>query len=119
LISVVVNMPRKSRRRKPVKPNLLAEAVWIAPRPVNTSMPRAFEPVGTAQPNRYLEFADIAFGAKKSPSHQKKQRSVSGDAQKQLAQSHHDPEAKVTPINSRTAKLRGPNRGFGAFRNTR
>jgi hypothetical protein len=82
-------------------------------------MPRAFEPVGTAQSNRYLEFADIAFGAKKPPSHKKKPSRSPIDAQKQLAQNHHDPGGKVTPINSRPAKPRGPNQGFGAFRNTR
>jgi hypothetical protein len=112
-------MPRKSRPRKSVKSNLLAEAVWVAPRPVNTSQPRAFEPVGTAQSNRYLEFADIAFGAKRSSAHKKKPSSTPSSAQKHLDQNHHDYEGKVTPINSRTAKPRGPNRGFGAFRNTR
>ncbi|HEX3153299.1 MAG TPA: hypothetical protein VHV32_01685 [Candidatus Angelobacter sp.] len=113
-------MPRKSRPRKSVERNLLAETVWVAPRPVNTSKHRAFEPVGTAQSNRYLEFADIAFGAKKSSLHNKKKpHNDSGHAEIRPAQNYDNAEGKVTPINSRNAKLRGPNQGFGAFRNTR
>jgi hypothetical protein len=67
--------------------------------------------------NRYLDFADIALGAKKSSSYKKKPHNDLSNAQKQPAQNHHNAEGKVTPINSKTAKLRGPNQGFGAFRN--
>jgi len=114
----MVNMPRKPKPRKPVKPKSLQEAVWVAPRPANTSTPRAFEPVGMAQSNRYLEFADIAFGAKKVPS-PKKQHTIPSQTKKQPAQDRHTLEGNVTPINSRTAKPRGRNEAFGAFRNTR
>ena len=73
-----------------------------------------------SQSNRYLEFADIALGAKKPTSHRKKPRSALGRAQKQHGQHHHDAENKVIPINSRaTSNLRGHNEGFGAFRNSR
>ena len=71
------------------------------------------------QSNRYLEFADIALGAKKPTSHKKKPRSTLGHAQKQHTQHHHDAENKVIPINSRTSNPRGQNQGFGAFRNSR
>jgi len=109
-------MPRKPKPRKPVP---FPDQVWIAPRHAKTAKPRIFEPVSIAQSNRYLEFADIALGAKKSTSHKKKPRSTLGHAQKQHAQHHHDAENKVIPINSRTSNPRGPNQGFGAFRNSR
>jgi hypothetical protein len=118
---VVVNMPRKAKPRKPIA---FPDQVWIAPRPAKTPKPRIFEPVSIAESNRYLEFADIALGAKKSTSQKKKPRSTPVHAQKQHAQHHHDPKGKVTPgkvtpINSRTSNPRGPNQGFGAFRNSR
>jgi hypothetical protein len=75
--------------------------------------------VGVVRSNRYLDFADIALGAKKSSSNKKKPQNDLSNAQKQPAQIHHHAEGKVTPINSRMAKLRSPNQGFGAFRNTR
>jgi hypothetical protein len=105
-------MPRKPKPRKPVP---FPDQVWIAPRPAKTSKPRIFEPVSIAESNRYLEFADIALGAKKSSPHRKEPRSVPGHAQKQ----HRGAENKVIPINSRASNPRGPNEGFGAFRNSR
>jgi|1185.fasta_scaffold01425_3 hypothetical protein len=127
LISVVVNMPRKSRPRKPVKPDDVREEVWIAPRPANRSKPPTFEPVRMSKSNRYLEFADIAFGAKTLPP-KKKESSSAKPAQKQSAQhrqandhhaqDHHAFNGKVTPINRRPSKPRG-SREFGAFRNSR
>jgi hypothetical protein len=113
---VVVNMTRKPKPRKPVP---FPDQVWIAPRPAKTSKPRIFEPVSIAESNRYLEFADIALGAKKSPSHKKKPRSTPSHAQKQHEQHHRGAENKVIPINSRASNPRGPNEGFGAFRNSR
>jgi len=109
-------MPRKSKPRKPVPQPY---HVWIAPRPANTSQPRTFEPIGTGPSNRYLEFADIALGAKRPSSlHKKKNRGPASYLQ------HEDREGKVTPIDSRkdSRKIshpRGPNQGFGAFRNPR
>jgi len=102
LAELVVNMPRKSKPRKPVAS---LDKVWIAPRPANTSEPRAFEPVGIGRSNRYLEFADIAFGAKKTSPRKKK---LAGNAEHD-GQGQH-PKGKVTPINTG----RRPN--FGAFR---
>jgi hypothetical protein len=109
---VVVNMPRKA------KPIVSPDEVWIAPRPANPSKPLAFEPVGTADSNRYLEFADIALGAKKSPSHKKKPRNVPGHAPKQHAQ-QPNPEGKLIAINRTASTPRGPKHGFGAFRGPR
>lgn len=98
-------MPRKAKDRKPVA---LPGEVWIAPRPANSSEPRTFEPAGAVRSNRYLEFADIALGAKQSSSHKKKNRGTASHVQHS-----QDPEGKVTPINN----PRGPN--FGAFRGSR
>jgi hypothetical protein len=72
-----------------------------------------------AQSNRYLDFADIALGTKKLPLPREKERNALSHGQKQPTQRHDGPKGKVTPINSRTAKQRGPNQGFGVFRNTR
>jgi hypothetical protein len=105
LAELVVNMPRKNKPRRPVTP---LDKVWIAPRPVNTSEPRAFEPVGVGRSNRYLEFADIAFGAHKTGARKKK-----ADSKAEHNGDYQHPKDKVTAINTR----RGPN--FGAFRNSR
>ncbi len=94
-------MPRKNKPRKPVAS---LDKVWIAPRPVNTSEPRTFEPIGIGRSNRYLEFADIALGVKPARHHKKKNRGTAGRAQ------HENAEGKVTPINH----ARAPR--FGAFR---
>jgi hypothetical protein len=98
-------MPRKNKPRKPVTS---LDQVWIAPRPVNTSEPRTFEPVGIGRSNRYLEFADIAFGANNTAARKKK---AASKAEHDGPDRHH--KGKVTPINTR----RGPK--FGAFRNSR
>jgi hypothetical protein len=101
---VVVNMPRKPKRRNPIaSPN----EVWIAPRPAKTSDPRTCELIGIDRSNRYLEFADIALGAKNTSSRRQKSHDLAGDAQRD-----RDTEGKVTPIDSHR-----PN--FGAFRNPR
>lgn len=98
------NMPKKPKRRNPIaSPN----EVWIAPRPAKTSDPRTFELIGIDRSNRYLEFADIALGAKKTSSRRKKSHGMEGDAQLD-----RDPDGKVTLINSHRPK-------FGAFRNSR
>lgn len=103
--SVVVNMPRKHKPRKPVAP---PDEAWIAPRPANRSEPRIFEPAGAVRSNRYLEFADIALGAKKQVSHRKnKSRGAA------ILVQHENAESKVTPINHARV-LR-----FGAFRGPR
>jgi hypothetical protein len=101
---VVVNMPRKPKRRNPVAS---PDEVWIAPRPANKSEPRTCELIGIDRSNRYLEFADIALGAKKTSSRRQKSYGMAG-----RPQPDRDPEGKVTPINSHR-----PN--FGAFRNPR
>jgi hypothetical protein len=109
---VVVNMPRKSKPRKPVPQ---PDHVWIAPRPANASQLRTFEPISSVPSNRYLEFADIALGAKKPSSpHKKKSHGPASPVQ------HEDWEGRVTPIDSRKiSNLPRANEGFGAFRNPR
>lgn len=101
----MVNMPRKSKPRKPVASS---DEVWIAPRPANSTELRTFEPAGVVRSNRYLEFADIALGVAKASRPGKKARRTASNA-------GHDqhPDSKVTPIN----QPRGPH--FGAFRNPR
>jgi hypothetical protein len=64
--------------------------------------------VGIGRSNRYLEFADIAFGAKKTPPLKKK----AADKAEHNGPDRH-PRSKVTPINTG----RRPN--FGAFRSSR
>ena len=106
-------MPRKSKPRKPVPP---ADNVWIAPRPANVSQQnKTFEPIRNVPSNRYLDFADIALGAKKSSSpHKRKSRSSASHVQ------YEDQQGKVTPIDRRRiSNPRGPNQAFGAFRNPR
>lgn len=103
-------MPRKT------KPVVSPDEVWIAPRPADEVKPLAFEPVGAARSNRYLDFADIALGRK--PSSQKKPRHQPSHSQKQHAE-HPGSEGKVTPINKRASTPRGQKQGFGAFRNSR
>ena len=97
-------MPSKQKPRNPVA---TPDEVWIAPRPANTSEPRTFEPVGAVRSNRYLEFADIALGAKQVPRHKKKNRGSAGHIQ------HEKAEGKVMPINH------GRVPRFGAFRGPR
>jgi len=111
-------MPRKSKPRKAPAP---AESVWVAPRPAYTE-PKRIEPVGTVKSNRYLEFADIALGAKKPSSPRKKSSSTlfpsSLNDQQKPQQVEQKSGGKVTPINShKNSKTRNPNDGFGAFRN--
>jgi hypothetical protein len=107
-------MPRKNKPRKPVSS---LDKVWIAPRPVNTSEPRTFEPIGIGRSNRYLEFADIAFGANKTAPRKRKPAIPAikvehdgPDERPKILDQH--PKGKVTPINTR----RKPN--FGAFRSS-
>ena len=107
LFELVVNMPRKHKPRKPVAS---LEEVWIAPRPVNTSEPRTFEPIGIGRSNRYLEFADIALGVKDTRPRKKK----SSSAESQPGRNRNR-KSKVTSIDSQ-----GPaKQGFGAFRSSR
>ena len=102
-------MPRKT---KPVvSPD---DELWIAPRPADEVKPLAFEPVGAARSNRYLDFADIALGRK--PSSQKRPRQPNHG---QKHAEHPGSEGKVTPINKRASTPRGQKQGFGAFRNPR
>jgi hypothetical protein len=99
-------MPRKPKPRKAVP---LPDDVWIAPRPVSASAKATtFEPPAGRRPNRYLEFADIAFGSKDGKSRTKKAATATQD------QPEKKPEGKVTSINN----VRLSNRGFGAFRNS-
>lgn len=116
---VVVNMPRKSKARKPVTP---PDEVWIAPRPVNQSEPRTFEPAGIGRSNRYLEFADIALGVRKT-SFKKKKSPGSADFthHDQHPDGHHQhADGKVTSISRGKALKHGTSQqGFGAFRGSR
>ncbi len=99
-------MPRKPKPRKTV---LSCDDVWIAPRPVSApAKATTFEPPAGRRPNRYLEFADIAFGSEDGKSKIKKAAMATHDQQKK-------PEGKVTSINN----VRLSKQGFGAFRNSR
>jgi hypothetical protein len=107
-------MPRKNKPRKPVT---VLDKVWRAPRPANTSEPRTFEPIGIVRSNRYLEFADIAFGANKTAPRKKKPaiRAIKvehnrPDERPEILDQHA--KGKVTPINAH----KRPN--FGAFRSS-
>ena len=99
-------MPRKPKPRKTV---LSCDDVWIAPRPVSApAKATTFKPPAGRRPNRYLEFADIAFGSEDGKSKIKKAATATHDQQKK-------PEGKVTSINN----VRLSKQGFGAFRNSR
>jgi hypothetical protein len=80
---------------------------------------KTFEPIRNVPSNRYLDFADIALGAKKPSSpHKRKSRGTASHVQ------FEDQDGKVTPIDSRInsrkiSNRRGPNQGFGAFRSPR
>jgi|SRR5882724_5342892 hypothetical protein len=100
-------MPRKPKPRKTVSS---CDDVWIAPRPASApAKATTFEPPAGRRPNRYLEFADIAFGSEDGKSKIKKAATATQDQQEKK------PKAKVTSINN----IRLSNRGFGAFRNSR
>ena len=100
-------MPRKHKSRKPVAST---DEVWIAPRPANTPEPRKFELTAIHRSNRYLEFADIALGAKNTSSRKKKPSSTASQAGR-----NKDRKSKVTSIDSHKPSKEG----FGAFRNPR
>ena len=99
-------MPRKPKPRKAVP---FRDDVWIAPRPAASAKATTFEPPAGRRPNRYLEFADIAFGSKDGKSKIKKAATATQD------QHEKKPEGKVTSINN----VRLSKQGFGAFRNSR
>jgi hypothetical protein len=107
-----VSMPGKSMpgKVKTRKTNDLAVDLWVAPRPPSQKQPRIYEPVAGSRLNRYLEFADIALGVKKTTPHGKKPSSGSGHGRQ--AKKH---EPKVVPIDG----VSSARRGFGAFRNSR
>lgn len=100
-------MPRKPKPRKTVPS---CDDVWIAPRPASApAKATTFKPPAGRRPNRYLEFADIAFGSEDGKSKIKKAATATQD------QHVKKPEGKVTSINN----VRLSKRGFGAFRNSR
>jgi hypothetical protein len=99
-------MPRKPKPRKAVP---FRDDVWIAPRSAAPAKATTFEPPAGHRPNRYLEFADIAFGSEDGKSNIKNAATATQD------QPEKKPEGKVTSINN----IRLSNRGFGAFRNSR
>lgn len=109
---LVVNMPRKHKPRKPVAS---LEEVWLAPRPAKTSGARTIEPAGIERSNRYLEFADIALGAKNTSSRRKKTSSTPSQAGQNQDRKSHDRKSKVTSIDGHKPLKQG----FGAFRNSR
>src|SRR5438309_608530 len=90
LFELVVNMPRKHKPRKPVAS---LEEVWIAPRPAKTSDARTIEPTFVGRSNRYLEFADIALGAKNTSPRKKKTSSTASQSRQD-----QDRKGKVTSI---------------------
>ena len=105
-------MPGKSMPRKVKVPKTIDFAVdlWIAPRRSSQKQPRIYEPVAGNRLNRYLEFADIALGVKKTAPREKKPSSGSGHGRREKK---HEPG--VVPIDS----VPPARRGFGAFRNSR
>ena len=107
-----VSMPGKSMpgKVKTRKTNDSAVDLWVAPRPRSQKQPRIYEPVTGSPLNRYLEFADIALGAKKTAPRGKKSSSGSGHARHKKKHG-----AEVVPIDG----VLPAKRGFGAFRNPR
>src|SRR6266853_462074 len=92
-------MPRKPKPRKTV---LSCDDVWIAPRPVSApAKATTFEPPAGRRPNRYLEFADIAFGSEDGKSKIKKAATATHDQQEKK------PEGKVTSINTSGFRSKG------------
>lgn len=112
LFELVVNMPRKHKPRKPIASS---EEVWIAPRPAKKSGARTIEPTFVGRSNRYLEFADIALGAKNTSSRKKKTSSTASQPRRNQDLKSQDRKSKVTSIDSH----RPLKEGFGAFRNSR
>jgi hypothetical protein len=102
------SMPGKVKTRKT---NDFAVDLWVAPRRTPpASTPQIFRPDVGVSSNRYLEFADIALGVKKTAPRRKKPLSGSGHGHHEKK---HGPE--VVSIDS----VPPPRRGFGAFRNSR
>jgi len=100
-------MPRKS---KPRNPAASLDELWIAPRRASApAKATTFEPPAGRRSNRYLEFADIAFGSKDGKSRTEKAATATQDQQERKRKS------KVTSIDD----IRLSKRGFGAFRNSR
>jgi hypothetical protein len=106
-------MPGKSMPRKVKSPKTIDFAVdlWVAPRPPSQKQPRIYEPVAGSRLNRYLEFADIALGVKKTAPRRKKPSSGSEPVRRHAKK--HEPG--VVPIDG----VSSVRRGFGAFRNSR
>jgi len=102
------SMPGKVKTRKTT--NDVAVDLWVAPRPLSQKQPRIYEPVTGSPLNRYLEFADIALGAKKTAPRGKKPSSGSGHGRREKKHG-----AEVVPIDG----VLPAKRGFGAFRNPR
>jgi len=100
-------MPGKVKTRKT---NDFAVDLWVAPRPPSQKPPRVYEPVAGSRLNRYLEFADIALGVKKTAPRGKKPSSGSDHGRHAKKR-----EPGVVPIDS----VPQTRRGFGAFRNSR
>jgi hypothetical protein len=102
------SMPGKAKARKT---NDFAVDLWVAPRRTPpASIPQIFRPDVGVSPNRYLEFADIALGVKKTAPRRKKPLSGSG---------HGRHEKKHGPGVVSIDSVPPPRRGFGAFRNSR
>jgi len=101
------SMPEKVKSRKT---NDLAGDLWVAPRPPSQKQPRIYEPVAGSRLNRYLEFADIALGVKKTAPRGKKPSSGSGHGRHEKKHG-----AAVVSIDG----VPSARRGFGAFRNSR
>ena len=104
----VKSIPGKVKTRKT---NEFAVDLWVAPRRTPpASTPQIFRSDVGASPNRYLEFADIALGVKKTAPRRKKSSSGSG-----LGRHEKKHEPGVVSIDG----AEPARRGFGAFRNSR
>jgi len=101
-------MPGKVKTRKTT--NDVAVDLWVAPRPLSQKQPRIYEPVTGSPLNRYLEFADIALGVKKTAPRGKKPSSRAANSRPEKKH-----RASVVSIDG----VSPARRGFGAFRNSR
>jgi hypothetical protein len=113
-------MPLKA---KPRKTNDSAGDLWVAPRAASQKPPRIYEPVSGSRLNRYLEFADIALGAKAPAVRKKRAVKTGGSPAKEKFGSKLGSKLGSLKLESKfeskTVSITHGRRGFGAFRNSR
>jgi len=112
-------MPLKTLKAKPRKTNDSAGDLWVAPRAASQKPPRIYEPVSGSRLNRYLEFADIALGAKSPAVRKKRAVKTGGSPAKEKFGSKLGPSKFEPKFESKTVSITHGRRGFGAFRNSR